>query len=360
MKIIHCADIHLDSKMESNLTKEKARERKAELLTTFQRMIGYAEAHDVSAILIAGDLFDTKRISATARNVVYQSILQYPQISFYYLQGNHDEGSFLSQLPEIPENLYTFNSDLKSYVLCEGKKKIVLTAAELTEENKGAVYNKLALNQEDINLVMFHGQEGEDVLLPMLKDKGIDYLALGHIHGKKEERLDSRAIYCYPGCLEGRGFDECGEHGFMLLTVQEETGKISREFVRFARRILYTVDVDISGCMNTVEILECMRQELIGQDCEESGLVKFRLIGQVDVECEKDLQYLQKQFEDSFYFVKVVDESGYRIDYKQFEKEVSLKGEFVRTVMNRDELSEEEKATIIRYGILALAGEEID
>ena len=28
MKIIHCADIHLDSKMESNLSKEKARERR--------------------------------------------------------------------------------------------------------------------------------------------------------------------------------------------------------------------------------------------------------------------------------------------------------------------------------------------
>ena len=41
MKIIHCADIHLDSKMSANLTKEKARERKTELLTTFQNMVAY-------------------------------------------------------------------------------------------------------------------------------------------------------------------------------------------------------------------------------------------------------------------------------------------------------------------------------
>ena len=41
MKIIHCADIHLDSKMSANLTKEKARERKTELLTTFQNMVTY-------------------------------------------------------------------------------------------------------------------------------------------------------------------------------------------------------------------------------------------------------------------------------------------------------------------------------
>ena len=44
MKIIHCADIHLDSKMSANLTKEKARERKTELLTTFQNMVTYVRS----------------------------------------------------------------------------------------------------------------------------------------------------------------------------------------------------------------------------------------------------------------------------------------------------------------------------
>ena len=39
MKMIHCADLHLDSKMESNLSAEKARERREELLQTFERMV---------------------------------------------------------------------------------------------------------------------------------------------------------------------------------------------------------------------------------------------------------------------------------------------------------------------------------
>ena len=42
MKIIHCSDLHLDSKMETNLTKEKARERKNEILITFESMVEYA------------------------------------------------------------------------------------------------------------------------------------------------------------------------------------------------------------------------------------------------------------------------------------------------------------------------------
>ena len=83
MKIIHCADIHLDSKMSANLTKEKARERKTELLTTFQNMVAYGAEQGVSAIIIAGDLFDTKNVSATARNVVKDLIQGHPKIAFY-------------------------------------------------------------------------------------------------------------------------------------------------------------------------------------------------------------------------------------------------------------------------------------
>ena len=36
MKILHCADIHLDSAMTANLDKDKARERRSELLASFK------------------------------------------------------------------------------------------------------------------------------------------------------------------------------------------------------------------------------------------------------------------------------------------------------------------------------------
>ena len=39
MKLIHCADLHLDSKMNANLDKDHAKERKGELLHTFEKMV---------------------------------------------------------------------------------------------------------------------------------------------------------------------------------------------------------------------------------------------------------------------------------------------------------------------------------
>ena len=66
MKIIHCADLHLDSKMESNLDREAAGMRRDELLDTFERMVAYAAEQDVRVILIAGDLCEMMRMERKA------------------------------------------------------------------------------------------------------------------------------------------------------------------------------------------------------------------------------------------------------------------------------------------------------
>ena len=78
MKIIHCADIHLGSKLEANLEGDARKLRKAELLDSYSNMVDYAVHHKVDAIIIAGDLFDTARVSATILNVVRQSIINNP------------------------------------------------------------------------------------------------------------------------------------------------------------------------------------------------------------------------------------------------------------------------------------------
>ena len=75
MKILHCADLHLDSKLTANLDKDRAKERKGEILHTFEKMIQYAVEQEIYVILIAGDLFDTRHVSANARNIVLHAII---------------------------------------------------------------------------------------------------------------------------------------------------------------------------------------------------------------------------------------------------------------------------------------------
>lgn len=364
MKIIHCADLHLDSKLNANLVGQKKRERKAELLNTFTRMVDYAVEHNVDAIIIAGDLFDTATISVTAQNTVKAAIVSHPSIAFYYLKGNHDADGFLEHLEMIPENLKLFNEMWTEYKLSE---YVSLSGVELSRDNAGLIYGSLVLDNDKVNIVVLHGQEyayqakGKEVTINIsdLKNKGIDYLALGHIHSYKQEKLDRRGVYCYSGCLEGRGFDECGEHGFVLLTVDEEKRSVSTEFVPFAKRRLHILEIDVTGCMETADISARIRNALDDKDIPSKDLVKLVLTGSVDVECEKDMNVLLKRFEDEFYFLKIYDETKLAIDFQAFCHDESLKGEFVRSVMNDDGLSLDMKTEIIRCGIFALAGEEI-
>lgn len=365
MRIIHCADLHLDSRMNANLAKEKARERQAELLNTFERMMNYAILHRVDAIIIAGDLYDTKNISAAARNTVREAILRNPDIDFYYLRGNHDAESFLSNLEEIPENLKLFDNGWTSYA-ADKAGRVMITGAELCKENAASIYNELTLDMEKFNIVVLHGQEAEHasrdgaeiISLRSLRNKGIDYLALGHIHSYKTGELDARGSYCYPGCLEGRGFDECGEHGFVILDIDEEKKSLRQDFIPMAYRQIYALDVDITDCMTTADIAGRIRAVLAKAEPGSESLVKLVLKGSVDVECEKNTEFLTKQFADRYYFLKIDDESRLNVDYGTYALDESLKGEFVRTVMTAEGLGEEEKAAIVRYGIQALAGEE--
>mgnify|MGYP003347962168 CR=1 FL=1 len=85
MRIIHCADLHLDSKLNTNLDRDKAKTRRSELLNAFRDMVQYAADNDVKAILISGDLFDTKQVSETVKAIVTDTFVNNPDIVFYYL-----------------------------------------------------------------------------------------------------------------------------------------------------------------------------------------------------------------------------------------------------------------------------------
>jgi len=367
MKIIHCADLHLDSKMTANLDSARAKERKAEILNTFVKMVDYAVDEDVKAIIIAGDMFDTANVSALARNTVRDAIVMHSDIDFYYLLGNHDRDNFLSSLEDIPTNLKLFAGDWVSYPVDESGS-VVISGIELNSDNAKSCYNSLILDQDKVNIVTLHGQEAETmsrdkaqiISLKELRNKNIDYLALGHIHGYKEEALDGRGVYCYSGCLEGRGFDELGEHGFVMLDVDTKLKKVDRRFVPFASRRLHELDVDISGITTTAQIIDKIDAKMQKCDIPARDLLKIVLSGEVDVECEKDVSYVLKHYEPGYYFVKVYDESHIKINYEDYRLDESLKGEFVRMVMQATDITEAEKPHVIRVGLMAIAGEEIE
>ena len=355
MKLIHCSDLHLDSPMETHLSEAQARERNREILTTFSRMVTYAQEQEVRVVLIAGDLFDSGRTRSSTVRYVLDSIAQAKDIDFLYLRGNHDEdGGLMSGVP-LPDNLKCFTDSWTTYRY----GSLAITGAELTVENHTSIYDSLSLDPADTNIVLLHGQEstqpGPDlVCLPRLRDRHIHYLALGHLHSYREDALDRSGTYCYSGCLEGRGFDECGEKGFVLLSVEDR--RIRRSFVPFAQRRLHNIPVDISGKQTIPQLSAAIREA--SAQIPQKDLVKITLMGTYTTQTHKDLDFLCQSLRSSFYSLRIKDESTLYLEPASYEHDISLKGEFIRTVMAAD-LTAEEKEQIICAGLLALRGEEI-
>ncbi len=352
MKLIHCADIHLDSPMETNLSADKARERKLEIRSTFSRMVRTAAEEGVEAILIAGDLFDGARVTKSTENYVLDLIASHPMIDFFYLSGNHDKGSALFATAQLPENLYTFGRTWTTY----RRGTIVIAGAMIPDADT------LTLDAESVNILLLHGQErrsagvaGEDIIhLGRFKNKNVDYAALGHIHEHRVLRLDARGTAVYSGCLEGRGFDECGTKGYVLLNI--EGGRVSHRFVPFATRTLHTVECDITGFSSGLNLEERMLASVA--DIAPKDMVKVVLTGTTTTEATLDLSHLRGVLTEKFYFAKVKDETRLSINAEDYAHDISLKGEFVRRVM-ASSLSESEKERVIACGFRALSGEEL-
>lgn len=361
MKIIHCADLHLDSKLNTNFNAEKAALRRNEILQTFERLVEFAVREGVSAVLIAGDLFDRDVVSPGAGNTVLHAIDTHPSVRFYYLKGNHDKANFTMDADTLPDNLFLFTEEWTSYELGQG---VCVTAMELTKENAATAADTLRLATEDYNIVMLHGQESElavndaeVVALRPLRGKNIDYLALGHIHSYKEAPLDARGTYCYPGCLEGRGFDESGAHGFVLLDIDTDKKKAVREFVPFAKRRFMAVNTDITDCKSGAEIMDRIRASLKEAGCTSEDMVRIILTGETDVEDEKDLSYPEMQLGEAYFLARIEDMSGYRVNAEKLAADQTLKGEFARNVLADASIAEEDKSMVIKYGLMALLDE---
>lgn len=351
MKIIHTADIHLGSKFTS-FPQEIRKQRQAELKATFANMVEYAKNNNVSIIMLCGDIFDSNTPSKKDKEFFYSIIKENKDIDFLYLKGNHD---ILASYEETYSNLKLFSNEWESYTYGD----VVISGLEIRPLNKTSYYSTLNLDPTKKNIVMLHGQIGDslnsDINLKKLQNKNIDYLALGHIHKVSEGKLDNRGKYVYCGCLEGRGFDETKRHGFYLLDIDKYNLKY--EFVDFASRTIHEVNVDISPCLNLNEIKNKINSDIsfISKD-----IYKINLVGELNFDVSFNTQDIKSLLEDKAFYLDVSDKTTRKIDVLKYKNDISIRGEFVRLVMSKNDLTEVEKNKIISLGLKTLDREEVE
>lgn len=387
VRLIHTADLHLDSAFSSRFSKEEAEERRRNLLIAWNKLLQYGIERKVQAILISGDLFDSPVVSRSTMEIFLSSIRKNPEISFFYLRGNHDTKNTFRFRDDLPKNLFLFSKEGKKYRL---KEKLVLLGQEfygtesrselpeeleeLVEEEllspssaKDAVQSIWNLKEEDCNILMLHGalreggpevQDEQGISLKQLSRYPIHYLALGHIH-KREEGKCGSLNYIYPGCLQGRGFDEEGEKGFYYVKIEEETKEIKAEFVPLKEGEFRIIPIFLSEEDGTLDAEEKIRESLKKEGAEAKDSVRIILKGEKRAGEERNLRYLEKQLEEEYAYIEIKEETKLKLRKEEFIHEKGLKGEFLRMVSESESLSEEEKEKLMILGIGLLQGEEL-
>lgn len=355
MKFIHTADTHFDSKIEI-LPTEKSKVRRDEVVHAFERLSDYATENGVTAVIIAGDMFDTARTTLKTRGRIIQAISKNSGVDFLYLSGNHDSDNFIDQALDLPENLKIFKDEWTSFRY----GNVVISGIKLAGSNFKIACDSLNLSKTDVNIVALHGQayfyenNAENISISALKDKNIDYLALGHVHAYSDGEIDKRGKYAYSGSLEGRGFDEIGVRGFVELNVVE--GKVQTEFVKWSVREFYEHSYSVENATDWYQT----REEIIKTLTEKyppQSIVRLILVGGRDTSFDIDKKNLELRLGERFFFAKVYDKTEIRVNIDDYATDKSVRGEFVRTVW-ASELSEEMKGKVIMCGLNALKGEE--
>ena len=353
MKIIHCADLHLGSRLSSIKNEDKRNKRKRELLGTYDKLIQYAKDNDIKTIILSGDVFDSDSPSKKDKKYFYDSIKNNSDITFLYLKGNHD---VKESFTETYDNLLLFSDDKwNKYAIDD----VVISGIELSNNNSATIYSSLNLDKNDLNIVMMHGDintKSDDYIdIKKLANKNIDYLALGHIHSYSETKIDDRGIAVYPGCLDGRGFDELGEKGFVEITIEDK--KISYKFVKLSSRMIVEVPVDITGAANLYEAKTQVEKALSCIDKE--SIVKISLNGKVSFDYEDIDSSMEEFFKDKFFYIRVECNLSMLINVNDYSNDLSLRGEFVRQIA-KSAYTDEEKEELLSLGIKLLNGEAIE
>lgn len=357
VKILHSADFHLDSAF-SALSESRARQRRQECRQLTGRLVDFANEKSVELLLLSGDLFDARRVYAQTAEELARALSRFCG-EVVIAPGNHDPYTHHSPYAreKWPENVHIFTQDTLEKLEFPQYNCVVYGAAFTAAESGELQLPDLSDDGRTVLLVL-HGEVGvqgsryRTISTDALARSGADYAALGHIHQYSGVQRAGNTAYAYPGCPEGRGFDELGEKGVLLGTVDK--GKADLQFVPFANRRYEQIEVDVTDG----DIFEAVSAALAGQ---KENIVRVILRG--ETEEEPDLRRLQQQLEGSAWELELRDKTRRREDLWQHCGEDTLRGLFLGELRGQYDSADDERRAVIeqavRFGLAAMDDREL-
>ncbi len=368
VKIIHTADIHLDSPF-SLLDIRKAQMRKNELRETFSSIVRLAESEKADIMIIAGDLFDSGFVTKETTEWLVSIFSSAPTCRFVIAPGNRDyiwERSPYRK-EKFPKNVYIFDQEqISCFSFPEIGVDVYGYAFTSDSYTENPIEKKIQLQKSRINILAAHADiVGRSKYAPVavadIMKSGFDYVALGHIHAGGKVQTAGHTYYAYSGCPEGRSFDECGMKGVIVAELTKSSAQISANFRnhRTCKRHYEKLNVDITGISSQDALLDCVKIALEKEKLGSDVLLRVRLIGKISPETKLYPKKLTAESLGLFY-LEVEDASVPLLNYEELKNDISVKGAFFRELLPllQSENADDRRiaADALRYGLAALDG----
>lgn len=357
LQFLHAADFHLDTPFGA-LPAAQAAARRRESRETLFRLADYVNTHHIPLVLLAGDLFDSAGAYRDTGEALAQALGKM-EARVFIAPGNHDwygPGSPW-QTVSWPENVHVFREAAMTAVEVPEWNAVIHGAAFTSpEQPESLLAGFTAPADGKLHLGVLHGEADpaqsryDPIRSREIRESGLAYLALGHIHKRTEPLHLGNTLCAWPGCLEGRGFDELGEKGFYL--GEAENGAVTLRFVPFARHRYEILRVDVTDRDPLAAAEAALPPET------EEMLCRILLTGETG-DAGAGAEAVRAALADRFDALEVRDETRLRQDVWARASEDSLRGLFLRRLRARLEAAdtEEERDRVTRaarFGLAAL------
>jgi DNA repair exonuclease SbcCD nuclease subunit len=360
LRFLHGGDFHLDSPFHALSPREAAaaREEQRALLSRFADL---SREMEVSLVFLTGDLFDAKRIYPETLEALREALASIPAMVFLS-PGNHDPYTDKSPYARLtwPANVHIFETEEVSAYPLPHLGCTVYGSAFTGPHRHSLPLEGFCAKDEGLRLGCFHGEVTQGpsrygaISPSQIAASGLHYLALGHVHSASGLQRAGSCFYAYPGCPQGRGFDELGEKGVYLGCLDE--GSITLDFLPLCQRQYRLLEVPLEG-RSPEEALQAALPPVPSGD-----IVRLLFTGEREEDEAFPETVLHNLAAPYFYHVTIEDETELRSDLWARKREEGLLGAFLREMHRRMEAAPPEErhrlALATRYGLAALEGRE--
>ncbi len=320
-RIIHCADLHLNSPFIGigKLDEDVARQLRDATFTSFRQVIDEAISRHVDLVTVAGDVYDSSDHGLYTAVVFRDELRRLADagIPCCVVAGNHDPLNSWRLAAKMPAGCHLFGDEVGCIPIRREEEVVAHVygvSFPTSAVRKNLAQQIVAAHQPGpgLHLALLHcnlgSNSGHEDYAPCTEDElrraPFEAWLLGHVH-EQQTVSASDPLILYPGNTQGRSIREVGERGAALITIPHQ-GAPEIEFLPTASLIWLRGQTSIDGLEELEELVERIDDDferlLTAHPDKSAFVVRWRLVGrgelhkQLATRLEELLETLRERF----------------------------------------------------------------